>query len=209
MNSSLHGLIKNLALLALLLFTAFVFMYDRLEDWAIGVIGVALGGLYLVFSITESIAAKKSSKGTIYTYLTNGTIAKKAIRIFSFLMAALILYFVDFRLQNTAMMLFILVAAESIVFVYRVSTKGYFLLLEPKSITIYANKELRLFASQVTSVEYRHNIFHLTHSDKKLFKIELEKLKPEHKEEFIQRFIAWCTENNLEFTQEAKEKLRL
>lgn len=211
MNAAAYGLAKNLSLLFLVGFTGFIFLYDRLEDWAVLCIQAALGLAYFLFSIAEAI---KTRQATIagekrFFYLTNGTLAKKAIRTGALLMCSLILFLSYSRLQEVAIVIFIMLVSELIVFILRLKLMTYFISIREKSILINADKETKVFASQITVIDYRHDIFHLTKDDRRVQQIELEKLKADRRAEFTGEFTAWCKSNGLHFTNEAKEKLGL
>ncbi|MFL5752030.1 MAG: hypothetical protein ACJ76F_01380 [Bacteroidia bacterium] len=211
MNAAVHGLIKNLSLLFLVVFTVINFFFDRLENWAVLAIQASLGLLYLVFSITEILKTRQTTDPgeKRFFYLTNGTLAKKAIRIGAFLMGSIILYLSETSLQSLAIVIFIMLIAESIAFVVRLKLKSYFISIREKYLLIRTEKEIKVFASQISSIEYRYEIFHLTKTDEHVQQIELEKLEAAERANFVKEFIAWCEKHQLPFTDEAKVKLSL
>src|ERR1700741_1467017 len=151
MNASVIGLIKNLCLLALVVFTAIVFLFNRIEDWAALLVQGLLGVLYLGFFISETVKTKQTVTAgeKRFFYLTNGTLAKKAIRIGGLIMGSVILYLSHTRLQNIALVVFIMLISEAIVFLFRLKLKSYFISIKEPLILINADREIRIFASQI------------------------------------------------------------
>lgn len=174
--------------------------------------GVALfSACYVLVAVIESFYSVKQKKasGKIFTYFTQGTMSKKAIRIGGFMIASGILLFSGMKVLLFGIVLFSVLLTEILNLWVKLKNKMYYVYFEEKAIVFNDDQVRRIFASHVSEIEYRYNIFYLTLKNDQLRMIDTERVGENERKEFIKEFIFWATTYQLAFTGEAKEKLEL
>ncbi|MDP2387021.1 MAG: hypothetical protein Q8M29_11655 [Bacteroidota bacterium] len=204
-------IVKYLFLLAALLLSVYVLLVKNSFTWTM-FYGVALfSACYVLVAVIESFYSVKQKKasGKIFTYFTQGTMSKKAIRIGGFMIASGILLFSGMKVLLFGIVLFSVLLTEILNLWVKLKNKMYYVYFEEKAIVFNDDQVRRIFASHVSEIEYRYNIFYLTLKNDQLRMIDTERVGENERKEFIKEFIFWATTYQLAFTGEAKEKLEL
>ena len=204
-----YGLAKNLTLLILFVFILLNVFYGWAGMNAIVTLQFAIGIIYLTLAVADYMQRNSASvlPEERFKYITNGLIAIKAIKLFAFTGVAIGLYLMGTRLQAISGIIVILVCGELSVFIFRLARKNYFISFFDKYILFAMESDVKIFARQIKSIEYRYEMFFLTKENNHVQVIELDKLLGIKKQQFIERLVAWAKSNEVAFTDEAKISL--
>jgi hypothetical protein len=203
------SLFKQLALLVALIATSSYLFIGVPYGNTLFILQIILGILYLSFSVAEfsTKLAKMNMPFDRFFYLPYDVISHKLIRLGAFAIAGGVLWISSSGLMFLASLLFIIIAADLLVFILKVVQKVYYMSLFANYILISLEKEQKIFASQIEMVEYRYDIFYLKLKDKKTVALETDRLLESQKQIFTEKMVQWVLRNQLEFTVEAKAKL--
>jgi hypothetical protein len=204
------SLFKQLTLLVALGFVIshlFIRAFDKNTMLALQ---IGLGVIYLFLSVAEfsTKLAKMSLPFDRFFYLPYEVISDKAIKLGAFAIAGGVLWVSSSALVFLAGLLFIIIAADVLVFLLKIKQKAYYLSLFANYVLISLEGEKKIFASKIESVEYRYDIFYLKLKDKKTVSLVTDRLAENQKQIFTEKFVQWALRNQLEFTAEAKSKLQ-
>jgi hypothetical protein len=203
------SLFKQLALLAALIATSSYLFIGVPNGNTLFILQIVFGILYLSFSVAEfsTKMAKMNMPFDRFFYLPYDVISHKLIRLGAFAIAGGVLWISSSGLMFLAALLFIIIAADLLVFILKVVQKVYYMSLFANYILISLEKEQKIFASHIEMVEYRYDIFYLKLKDKKTVALETDRLLENQKQIFTEKMVQWVLRNQLEFTAEAKVKL--
>lgn len=200
--------VKYLVLLAALVSSIYVLLvkYSFSSNMLYLVIGLA--ALFLALQVMDYIVSNKKEEmpKNGYVYFTNGLITKKIIRIGAFIIATFVLLISGNKVMLFGIVLLGLLISEVIMLILELKNGNYFIYFDDKAIVVNFESK-RLFPSHVAEIAFRFDIFYLTLKNNHVRMIVLSKLKEKDVDRFKQEFISWANQNNLPFTQEAKEKL--
>jgi hypothetical protein len=135
-------------------------------------------------------------------------VAKKIIRIGAFIIASAVLLISGNKVLLFGIVLLGLLISEILMLFLELKNGNYFIYFDDKAIVVNFESK-RLFPSHVAEIAFRFDIFYLTLKNNHVRMIMLSKLKEEDVPRFKAEFINWANQNNLPFTQEAKEILKL
>ena len=203
------SLLKQITLLAALgVTTSYLFFYKPSGNTLL-MLQVGLGVLYLFFSVMEFSGKmeKMSLPFDRFFYLPFSVVSDKLIWLGALSIAAVVLFFSQSRLVTLAVLLFIKILADVIVFALKMKRKVYYISLFANYVLISLEHEQKIFASSIESVEFRYDIFYLKLKDKKTASLITDRLSENEKQLFTEKFVQWALQNNLSFTEEAKQKL--
>ena len=202
-------IIKYLFLLAALSVSVYVLLVKNSFTWNMFYGVTLLSVCYVLVAVIETffIVKQKKVSGKIFTYFTQGTMSKKAIRIGGFMIASGILLFSGMKVLLFGIVLFSVLLTEIISLWVKLKNKMYYVYFEEKAIVFNDDQVKRIFASHVSEIEYRYNIFYLTLKNDQMRMLDTERVGENERNEFINEFIFWATTYQLPFTDEAKEKL--
>ncbi|HEX7414315.1 MAG TPA: hypothetical protein VF411_09765 [Bacteroidia bacterium] len=204
------SLFKQLTLLLALSFTISYLLVRIPGKKAMIISQIVLGLVYLFLSVAEfsTKLAKMNLPFDRFFYLPHSVISNKAIRLGAFAIAGGVLWVSSSSLIFLAGLLFIIIASDALVFLLKIKQKIFYLSLFANYVFISLERDRKVFASQIASVEYRYDIFFLTLKDKKTIPIVTDRMAESQKQLFTSTFVAWVLRNKLEFTAEAKVKLQ-
>jgi hypothetical protein len=204
------SLFKQLALLVALIVTSSYLFIGVPNGNILFILQIVLGVLYLFFSVAEfsTKLAKMNLPFDRFFYLPYDVISHKLIRLGAFAIAGAVLWASPTGLRFLAALLFIIIAADLLVFILKIRQHVYYMSLFANYVLISLEGEKKIFASQIDSVEYRYDIFYLKLKDKKTVALETDRLAEGQKQIFTEKFVQWALRNQLEFTTEAKTKLQ-
>ena len=204
------SLFKQLTLLVALSFTVSYLFIKAFDKNTMLALQIGLGITYIFLSVAEfsTRLAKMSLPFDRFFYLPYEVISDKTIKLGAFAIAGGVLWVSSSALIFLAGLLFIIIAADILVFVLKVKQKVYYLSLFANYVLVSLEGERKIFASQIESVEYRYDIFYLKLKDKKTISLVTDRLAENQKQIFTEKFVQWAIRNQLEFTAEAKSKLQ-
>jgi hypothetical protein len=167
------------------------------------------GLLYFAFSISEfsgNLDRIDPSYERFY-YLPYRIITFKLIRIGALAVAAAVLYMSKSSLIVLSGLLFLIIFLDALVFLLRLQKHDYFISLFANYVFFVLEGERKLFASQISVIEYRYGIFYLRLRNNTMAVIDTSRIPKGKRNHFIEKFVLWVVCNNLHFTDEAREKL--
>ncbi len=172
------SLFKQLTLLAALIATSSYLFIGTPNGNTLFILQIVFGVLYLSFSVAEfsTKMAKMNMPFDRFFYLPYDVISHKLIRLGAFAIAGGVLWISSSGLMFLASLLFIIIAADLLVFILKVVQKVYYMSLFANYVLISLEKEQKIFASQIEMVEYRYDIFYLKLKDKKTVALETDRL---------------------------------
>ena len=203
------SLFKQFSLLIALIVTSSYLFVGIPNGNTLFVLQIGLGVLYLFFSVAEfsTKLAKMNLPFDRFFYLPYNLISHKLIRLGAFAISGGVLWISSSGLKFLAILLFIIILSDVIVFILKIVQKAYYMSLFANYVLISLEGEQKIFASQIESVEYRYDIFYLKLKDKKTVALETDRLFENQKQIFTEKMVQWVMRNQLEFTAEAKAKL--
>lgn len=216
MYSALSSIGKNLILVGVVILSAVNFVLnalgrpDLIITWQHLLIIQCLAGLaYIFLSCYEFLNAQYLSSLPVkrFSYFTNRYVMFKTLKIIIFLAFGGLLYLSGTNVKYISPICVTIALTEGIVMLLKYKKDICFV-----SISLYANyimfsqdKTTKLFASQITLVEFRHDIFYFVKKDKKTMQIKLVHI--EEKEVFLNAMNAWLKRNKINVGLESQEKL--
>jgi len=202
--------VKYLMLLGALICSIYVLMVKYSFSKNMLYLVVGLTGLFLILQVVDYFVSNKKEQmpPNGYVYFTNGLVTKKIIRIGAYIIATAVLLISGNKVMLFGVVLLGLLISEIIMLILELKNGNYFIYFDDKAIVVNF-ESTRLFPSHVTEIAFRFDIFYLTLKNNHVRMIMLSKLKEEDVPRFKVEFISWANQNNLTFTQEAKEILKL
>jgi hypothetical protein len=203
------SLIKYLVLLAALVLTLGNLLYNAPGWNNLFILQIVLGALYLILSVLEFKQQLEKAKlpNERFFYLPLSLISSKSIKLVAFSIAAVLLFMSGMNLMFLGGLLAMVILADLLVFVLRMSKNVYYISLFANYVLFALEGEEQVFASHVDTVEYRYGIFYLKLNNGKVYSIEVARMGRSVQTSFIEKFVLWVVCNKLHFTDEAKEKL--
>ncbi len=171
-------IVKYLFLLSALAMSMYVLAVKNSFTWVM-FYGVAILSLcYLVVAVVEFLVEAKKDKAApkVFTYFTQGTIAKKAIRIGAFMIASTILLFSGIKVLLFGIVLIALLITEIVSLWVKLKNNMYYIYFEEKAVVFNEDGVKRIFASHVAEIEFRYEIFYLTLKNNQIRMIETERV---------------------------------
>jgi len=170
---------------------------------------IVFAAIYIFLSIAEFLnnLAKSHLPYERFSYLPFSVVGLKTIRLGIFIIMGTVLFLSQSPLIYLGSLVLIILMADLLVFVLRISKKVYYISLFANYILFALEDETKLFASQIEEIEYRYEIFYLKTKNKKAYPIVLARLPKQERAVFTEKLVIWVVCNKLNFTPEAKEKL--
>ncbi|MCE3229400.1 MAG: hypothetical protein K0S32_3951 [Bacteroidetes bacterium] len=210
MHSAISSIGKNLILLGLVALSAINFFYGWLS-WQDLLIVQSLTGLaYIFLSCYEFLNAQYRAQLPVkrYSYFTNKYVMFKALKMGVFVSFAALLYLAGNNIKYLYPVCILIAITEGLVMYMKYKRGIYFV-----SISIYANylmfsddKLVKLFASQIELVEFRHDIFYFVKKDKKSLQIKMVHIQD--RENFLQSINEWLVRNKVRIGNESATSLK-
>ncbi|MCW3076354.1 MAG: hypothetical protein JWO32_963 [Bacteroidetes bacterium] len=208
MHSAISSIGKNLILLGLLALSAVNFFYGWFSWKDLLIIQSLTGLAYVFLSCYEFLNAQYKAMLPVkrYAYFSNSYVMFKILKIAVFLSFASILYLSNTRVKYLYPICIIIALTEGLV-TYLKYRKGFcFVSIYANYILFSIDKFNRLFASEIETVEFRHDIFYFIKKDRKAFQIKL--IHVEEKDVFVRSLNDWLIRNKVKIGPESGVKLR-
>ena len=203
------SLIKYLVLLAVLIAVTTNLILRIPDASTLLFILIGFAAVYIFLSVTEFIntLAKSALPYDRFFYLPLSVVSFKVIKLGAIVIVGTVLVLSQSVLIYLGTLLLIILFSDSLVFLLRLRKKVYYVSLFANYILFALEKESKVFASQVETIEYRYDIFYLRCKNGKTYPIEIARMQKAEQPLFTEKFVLWVVCNKLVFTPEAKEKL--
>ena len=207
MYSALSSIGKNLILMGVLVLSAINFFYAWF-NWKDLLAIQSLAGLTFIFlSCYEYLNAQYKASLPVqrYSYFTNSYFMFRVLKISVFLSFAIMLYLSGSRVKYIYPICVIIALTEGAV-LYLKHKKGLcFVSIYANYLLFSQNKLSKVFASEIETIEFRHEIFYFIKKNKKTDQVKLSHIH--EKEAFVRAMKEWLTRNKINIGLESESKL--
>ena len=207
MNSALASIGKNLLLLGVVALSTLNFFNGWFNwDELLG-IQFLFGSIYIFLSCYEVLNAsyKASLPVQRFSYFTFSLVAMRVLKTSIFITFALMLYTSGSRAKYLYVICLIIAATELIVLLIKYKKELCFVSIYANYLLFAESKLKKIFASEISIIEFRHDIFYFVKKDGKTFQIKLVHIK--EKDKFLFAINDWITRNNCPVSAESQEKI--
>lgn len=208
MNSALASIGKNLILLAILILSVFNF-YSNTLNWRELLAIQCLAGIgYIFLSSYEylNVSYKASLPVQRYRYFTNSFFMFRFIKIGVFTSFTILLILAESKIRNIYPICALIAITETLVLYLKYKNALCFVNIYANYLLIVQTRFVKLFASEILIIEFRHDIFYFVKKDQKSLQIKLEHI--ESKDRFVQAINEWINRNNVTVSAESKVKIK-
>lgn len=208
MNSALASIGKNLILLSILILSVINF-YINLFNWRELLAIQCLAGIgYIFLSSYEylNVSYKASLPVQRYRYFTNSFFMFRFLKIGLFVSFTVLLILAESKIRNIYPICALIAITESLVLYLKYKNALCFVNIYANYLLIVQTRFVKLFASEILIIEFRHDIFYFVRKDQKSLQIKLEHI--EAKERFVQAINEWINRNNVTVSAESKVKIK-
>jgi hypothetical protein len=207
MNSALASLGKNLILVAVVALSVINFFYGWLGFKELLGIQLIAGLAYVFLSCYEVLNASFKAALPVlrFSYFTNSFVMFRVLKIGVFFTFAVMLFSSHTRIQYLYPICIIIALTEGIVIYLKYKKQLCFVSIYANYLLFVQTGLVKLFASQVALVEFRHDIFYFITKNKKSYQIKLVHI--ENKYQFITALKEWISRNKLNVSSESQEKI--
>jgi len=208
MKSAMASISKNLALVGVLALSAVNFFYHNFSWQEIIIVQCAAGVIYIALSCYEYLNAnyKASLPVQRYPYFTNSFVMFRLLKIGVFSSFAILLYTSNSPVKYLYPICLIIASTEGVTTFLKYKKSLCFVNIYANYLLIAQTKLVRLFASEILLIEFRHYIFYFVKKNRKTVLIKLDHI--ENEDEFIRNLNNWIIRNNIPVSAESKEKIR-
>lgn len=207
MYSALSSIGKNLILMGVLVLSAINFFYAWF-NWKDLLAIQSLAGLTFIFlSCYEYLNAQYKASLPVqrYSYFTNSYFMFRVLKISVFLSFAIMLYLSGSRVKYIYPICVIIALTEGAV-LYLKHKKGLcFVSIYANYLLFSQNKLSKVFASEIETIEFRHEIFYFIKKNKKTDQVKLSHIH--EREAFVRAMKEWLTRNKINIGLESESKL--
>lgn len=155
-----------------------------------------VGALFVVASCWEAYTLSQVKKDTRkFIYFTDGFVAKRIIKIISFICIGVLMYISGSIIRYMAFLCFIIAFTEIIVTLWRKFKNLCFVALEDDVLIVSTNKIDTTSAKEIQKVETRHGLTYFVNYNKKTITLRTDMMS--EKEEFSSALNEWIIKNNL------------
>ncbi len=196
MNSLFSILFKNIILLALIT-VSLVFVFTKYIGYKeVRFIFLGLGLLFVLASCFEAYVLSQVKKNTRkFIYFPDGFVAKRVIKIISFICIGVLLYYSESIIKYLAFLCFLIAFTEIVVTIWRKVKDLCFVALEDNVIIVSTNKIDTTSAKEIQKIEARHGLTYFVNYNKKTITLRTD-MMPENKE-FNVALDNWIVSNQL------------
>jgi hypothetical protein len=208
MNSALASVGKNFILLSILILSV-VNLYTYSLNWReLFAIQCLVGIAYIFLSSYEylNVSYKASLPVQRYRYFTNSFLMFRALKIGVFVSFTVLLFVAESKIRYIYPVCAIIASTEAIVLYLKYKNSLCFVNIYANYLLIVQTHFVKLFASEILIVEFRHAIFYFVKKDQKSIQIKLEHI--EAKDSFVQSMNDWIIRNNVLVSAESKVKIK-
>lgn len=208
MNSALASIGKNFILVCILLLSVVNFYTYSLNWRELFAIQILAGVAYIFLSCYEylNVSYKASLPVQRYRYITNQFLMFRALKIGVFLSFTILLYVVESKIKYLYPICAIIAATEGTVLYLKYKKSLCFVNIYANYLLIAQTHFVKLFASEILIIEFRHDIFYFVKKDQKTIAIKLEHI--EARDNFVQAINEWIVRNNIMVSAESKVKIK-
>ncbi len=196
MNSLFSILLKNLVLLALITISL-VFMFTPYIGYKeVRYIFLGMGLLFVFASCFEAYTLSQVKSGTKkFIYFPDGFVAKRIIKIISFVCIGVLMYISGSIIKYMAFLCFLIAFTEIVVTIWRKLKNLCFVALEDDKIIISTNKIDTTTAKEIQKIETRHGLTYFINYNKKAITLRTDMMN--ENAEFKLALDTWIAKNNL------------
>ncbi len=207
MNSALASLGKNLILVAIVALSVINFFYSWLGYKELLEVQLVFGVAYIFLSCYEYLNAsfKASLPVLRFSYFTNSYVMFRVLKIGVFATFAVMLYTSQTRIQYLYPICIIIALTEGIVTFLKFNKQLCFVSIYANYILFVQTGFVKLFASQIILIEFRHDIFYFITKNRKSHQIKLTHIT--NKQQFFIALTDWINRNKLYVSTESKQKM--
>lgn len=196
MNSLLSVLLKNLILLTIIVISLVFVLTQYIGFKEARVIFIVTGALYILAACYEAYNLSQVKKGTKqFTYFTDGFVAKRIIKIISFICIAILMYVSGSIIKYMAFLCFLIAFTEIVVTIWRKIKHLCFVALEDDKLILSTNKIEVTRANEIEKIEWRHGLTYFINYSKKAITLRTDMMS--EKDEFNIALQEWILRNNL------------
>lgn len=201
------SLLKNILLVVLVVLTILSFWNGMFKWKDLLGIQILIGLLYIFLSYYElsNTVYKASLPLKRYGYFPYSFFMFKTIKAFFFISFALMLISSGTKVKYLYPICLIIAAAELIVMFFKYSRKLCFVSFYANYLLFSKNTMFQIFASEIESVEFRHEIFYIVLKNKGAEDVRL--MNVENKDQFISDLLNWLEKNSIQLNEESKLNL--
>ncbi len=207
MNSVIASVGKNLVLVGLLILTLINY-YAHMFDWHdLLQIQAGFGLLYVFLSYYEfnNTWYKAQLPKERFAYYPGSFYMTMAIKTGVYVMFAIVLALSGTSAKYLYPICVIIALTKIIIGVLILTKKLCFVSIYANYILIAKEKMTKVFANEIESVEFRHEIMYLVKKDKETVSIKVFSI--EKPKEFVRQMNDWIINNNLSITSESLAKI--
>jgi len=196
MNSLFSILLKNIILLALIVISM-VFVFTQYIGYKeVRYIFLGMGVLFVLASCFEAYTLSQVKKGTQkFIYFPDGFIAKRIIKIISFICIGVLMYISGSIIKYMAFLCFLIAFTEIVVTIWRRLKNLCFVALEDDKLIISTNKIDTTSAKEIQKIETRHGLTYFINYNKKAITLRTDMMN--ENAEFKLALDTWIAKNNL------------
>ncbi len=208
---SLRFVIIKLFLLLVIALVPLISKVYPVERTVLYLICTFLAVIYVITGIRELIVSDtlKEKENFRFSYLPFSLISKRIIRIAVYMMVSAVLFFPEVRLTWLEPLVFTMGVGEIFFFIISVKKKIFSIRFYKDYLYIMQNRELKIFAEEISQVDYRYENFYLILKNGETIKIDPEYAGEKNKEALIQVLLQWFGDNAVVLTADAIQKLGL
>ena len=196
MNSLFSILLKNLVLLALITISL-VFMFTPYIGYKeVRYVFLGMGLLFVFASCFEAYTLSQVKSGTKkFIYFPDGFVAKRIIKIISFVCIGVLMYISGSIIKYMAFLCFLIAFTEIVVTIWRKLKNLCFVALEDDKIIISTNKIDTTTAKEIQKIETRHGLTYFINYNKKAITLRTDMMN--ENAEFKLALDTWIDSNGL------------
>lgn len=196
MNSLFSILLKNIILLALIVISIIFVFTQHIGYKEVRYIFLGMGALFVLASCFEAYTLSQVKKGTQkFIYFPDGFIAKRIIKIISFICIGVLMYISGSIIKYMAFLCFLIAFTEIIVTIWRKLKNLCFVALEDDKLIISTNKIDTTSAKEIQKIETRHGLTYFINYNKKAITLRTDMMN--ENAEFKLALDTWIAKNNL------------
>lgn len=197
MNSLFSILLKNLILLALIAISLVFIFTQHIGFKEVRYIFLGMGLLYILAACFEAYTLSQVRQGTKkFIYFTDGFLAKRIIKIISFICIGVLLFYSGRSIiKYMSFLCFLIALTEIIVTIWRHLKHLCFVALEDDQLILSTNKINITSAKEIEKIESRHGLMYFINYNKKAITLRTDMMV--ENSEFKLALDAWINKNNL------------
>jgi hypothetical protein len=207
MKSIVVSLVKNMLLVSILLITLFNFFNHFIKWNDLFITQLITGFFYLILSCYEILNSTFISSLNInrFPYFSNSYIMFRTLKTTVFFLISVLLFLTTNAVKNLYPICLTLAFAELIVNYLKYKKHLCYVYLSTNFLILAENKQTKLFANEISLIEYRHEILYFVKKDGKSIQIKLEHIN--QKTMFLTKIYDWVLKNNISVGKESNEKM--